>query len=203
MKNKILFILSIILASPAFSQIQITKLDKIKPIFGYIDSAHTQEINLTRKNYGSDDLKRDRKLDSLALLRCLRYGNLVMEDTRYFTDDDLLKSVIHKECSGLYAGENADEKPFAAGFAEYQFNKLTKDIVTPKIGNAKYTPGIQYNNSERHRNTRIDKKYKKFGSAIVIVYVMIKNPSYDTNSASVSLEFIPIMLFINYEVFDY
>jgi hypothetical protein len=206
MKNKIIIILLIILSNQAFGQFQITKLDKVKPVFGYIDSAHTQEINTTRKIYGSDDLKRDSKLDSLALLRCLRYANLVIKDTRYFTDDDLLESVIHKECTGLYAGENATQSPFPAGFAEYQFNGLTKEIVTPKINNKKYIPGIQYNKSDKkggHRDNRINEKYKKFGSAIVIIYVMIKNPDYDPNSISVSLEFYPTAIFINYEVFDY
>lgn len=200
MKNKILLILLIVLASPVFGQYQVTKLIKDKPVFGYIDPAHTQDLNNTRKVYGANELQRDAKLDSLALTRCLRYAKLIMGNTEYLTNLALALKEVHKGYEGLYERENATQLYCGAGFGKSQFGGLTADMVTPKIKDRKYIPGIAYNNSNEHRETRISTKWKKFGSATGVIYVMMKDPNYDPNSTS--MEYQPKAVFINYEVFE-
>lgn len=200
MKAKITLILLLILNNSLLGQVRINKLVKDTPIFGYIDPAHTSELNGTRKLAGSPALRRDPRLDSLALSRCLRYGRLVATDTRYITDTGFVKKEIHNDFYGMYKSENATEHLYGAGFPGKDLVKLTSDKVSATINATKYDPGKEYNGSEGHYKNRINKNWKVFGSATVVVYVMVKNPDYDPNT--ISLEFFPKAIFINYEVFE-
>ena len=199
MKNLILIIL-IITFSNVFPQLRIEKLRKNQPVFGYINQDHKIELNNTRKISGSSELKRDSKLDSLALTRCLRYANLILNDARYISDTSLIKKEIHHDFKGLYKSENATNHIFGAGFTEKQLPTLTVDMVQQKITAQKYNPGIEYNNSLGHFKNRINPNWKQFGSAIVVIFIKTKNPNYDPNE--ISLEYIPSAIFLNYEVFD-
>jgi len=200
MKVKIILTLFLILKLDLFAQVSIMRLTDDTSIFGYIDPAHTAELNQTRKLAGSPILKRDPRLDSLALDRCLRYGRLVVADTKYITDTELVKKEIHKGFYGMYKSENATEHLFGAGFSGKDLSKLTPDNVSPDINAKKYNPGKEYNQSDGHYKNRINNSWKRFGSATVVVYVMVKNPDYDPNT--ISLEFFPKAIYINYEVFE-
>lgn len=200
MKPKITLILLLILSTPLLGQIRVTKLVKNKSIFGYIDPAHTEELNETRKLAGSAPLRRDTRLDSLALLRCLRYGKLVVADTRYATDTSFIKNEIHNGFEGMHKSENATDHLFGAGFREKDLDQLVPVQILPAINSIKYDPGKEYNFSTGHHKNRINKGWKTFGSATVVVYVMVRNPDYDPST--ISLEFLPKAIFINYEVFE-
>ena len=200
MKAKIILILLLILNTPIFGQSGIIKLTKDTPIFGYFDPAHTAEINKTRKLCGSGVLKRETRLDSLALTRCLRYARLVAMDARYATDTSFSKKEIHNGFYGMYGSENATEHIFGAGFKKADLPDLTVEKVSLRINEVKYDPGKEYNASEGHYKNRVNKSWKKFGSATVVVYAMVRNPDYNPNE--ISLEFFPKAIFINYEVFE-
>ncbi len=200
MKAKVSLVLFLILSIQIFGQVRVTKLVKDTPVFGYIDPAHTSELNETRKTAGSLALKRDTKLDSLALQRCIRYAKLVINDIRYFTDTALGKKEIHNGFLGMYKSENATNHLFGAGFRGKDLPLLDLDKVSPHINAVKYDPGKEYNQSEGHYRNRINNSWKGFGSATVVVYVMMKNPDYDPTK--ISLEYFPKAIFINYEVFE-
>lgn len=200
MKSKILLITAILTVVSAFGQTKVYNIIKGQPVFGYIDSAHTKEINNTRSSVGSPLLKRDSRLDSLALLRCLRYAKLMISDTRYIEDTTLVKKETHKGFSGLFKSENSTYHLFGAGFAAKQFSELTPALVSGKINATKYDPGKEYNNSHRHYENRVNPVWKKFGSATVVIFIQIKNPDYDPKE--ISLEYIPKAIFLNYEVFE-
>jgi hypothetical protein len=197
MKN-IILILAIIFTVNASGQIKVTKLVNNSPIFGYIDYAHTDEINQTRKLAGADILVRQSRLDSLALKRCLRYAKFMLDDSRYITDTVFGKKEIHHDYAGLFKSENATFKATGAGFAENKLKDLTETQVQIKVIESKYIP--EYNDSRGHYENRIRRDWKKFGSAIVVIFVKIKNPNYDPNG--ISLEYIPQAIFLNYEVFE-
>lgn len=200
MKSKILLITAILTVVSAFGQTKVYNMIKGQPVFGYIDSAHTKEINNTRSSVGSPLLKRDSRLDSLALLRCLRYAKLMISDNRYFSDTIFRKKEIHNGFTGLFKSENSTDLLFGAGFTEKQFSSLTPALVSPKINATKYNPGKEYNNSDGHYKNRINPLWKKFGSATVVIFITIKNPDYNPNE--ISLEYIPKAIFLNYEVFE-
>lgn len=200
MKPRILLIIAILIATEGFSQIKVNRAMVDQPVFGYIDPGHTEEINRTRASAGSPLLKRDRRLDSLALVRCLRYAKLAIGDSRYIVDTDFAKSEIHNEFSGLFKSENSTNHLFGAGFTENQFSQLTSSMVSSKILAAKYNPGNEYNNSDGHYKNRINNNWKRFGSATVVIFIKIKNPDYNPNE--ISLEFMPKAVFLNYEVFE-
>ncbi len=200
MKAKVSLVLFLILSSQIFGQVRITKLVKDTPVFGYIDPAHTSELNKTRKMSGSSILKRDPRLDSLALERCLRYAKLALGDMRYVTDTTFAKKEVHNGFFGMYKSENATDHLFGAGFKGKELPLLDSDKVSPHINAIKYDPGKEYNESTGHYRNRINNNWKRFGSATVVVYVMMKNPDYDPNT--ISLEYFPKAIFINYEVFE-
>ena len=200
MKPRILLIIAILIATEGFAQIKVNKVMPDQPVFVYIDPGHTEEINRTRASVGSPLLKRDHRLDSLALVRCLRYARLVIGDSRYIDDTDFTKSEIHNEFTGLFKSENSTNHLFGAGFSEKQFSQLTPSMVSPKICATKYNPGNEYNNSDGHYKNRISSNWKRFGSATVVIFIKIKNPDYNPNG--ISLEFIPKAVFLNYEVFE-
>jgi hypothetical protein len=200
MKAKILLGTAILAAAHTFGQIKVDKVMKDQPVFGYIDEAHTNEINRTRASAESPLLKRDSRLDSLALDRCLRYAKFIIGDIRYITDTAFIKKEIHNGFSGLFKSENSTDHLFGAGFSDKQFSQLTPSMVSTKICATKYNPGNEYNNSEGHYRNRINKNWKKFGSATVVIFIKIKNPDYNSNSPS--LEYIPQAVFLNYEVFS-
>jgi hypothetical protein len=200
MKSKILLITAILTVANSFGQIKVDKVMKDQPVFGYIDPDHTKEINSTRASVGSPLLKRDSRLDSLALVRCLRYAKFVISDTRYIDDTTFTKKEIHNGFTGLFKSENSTDHLFGAGFSEKQFSQLTPSIVSSKICATKYNPGKEYNNSPGHYKNRINNNWKRFGSATVVIFIKIKNPDYNPNE--ISLEFIPKAVFLNYEVFE-
>lgn len=200
MKAKASLILFLVLSTQIFGQVKITKLVNDTPVFGYIDPAHTAEINKTRKLAGSPSLRRDARLDSLALDRCLRYSRLILKDIRYITDTSFAKKEIHSGFFGMYKSENATEHLFGAGFKGNDLPQLDPVKVAPHINGIKYDPGKEYNESIGHYRNRISTNWKRFGSATAVVYVMARNPEYDPNT--ISLEFVPKAVFINYEVFE-
>jgi hypothetical protein len=200
MKPRILLIIAILITTQGFAQIKVNKAMKDQPVFSYIDTDHTEEINNTRASVGSPSLKRDSRLDSLALVRCLRYAKFVINDTRYIDDTTFTKKEIHNGFTGLFKSENSTDHLFGAGFSEKQFSQLTPSMVSPKICATKYNPGKEYNNSPGHYKNRINNNWKRFGSATVVIFIKIKNPDYDPNE--ISLEFIPKAVFLNYEVFE-
>jgi hypothetical protein len=200
MKLRILFIVAIITAANAFGQIKVDKMMRDQPVFGYVDPAHTKEINDTRASVGSPLLKRDTRLDSLALIRCLRYAKLMISDHRYISDTLFIKKEIHNGFTGLFKSENSTDRLFGAGFTEKQFSGLTPALVLDKINATKYNPGKEYNSSNGHYKNRINTSWKKFGSATVVIFIQIKNPEY--NPKEISLEYIPKAIFLNYEVFE-
>ena len=200
MKSKILLAAAMLIAAHSFGKIKVDKITKDQPIFGYIDEAHTSEINRTRASAESPLLKRDPLLDSLALTRCLRYSKLIISDIRYISDIAFIKKEIHNGFSGLFKSENSTDHLFGAGFSEKQFSQLTPSMVSAKICATKYNPGNEYNNSEGHYKNRINRDWKRFGSATVVIFIKIKNPDYNSNS--ISLEYIPQAIFLNYEVFE-
>jgi hypothetical protein len=200
MKNSVLFIIVMLTTLRTFTQIRVDKVMKDQPVFGYIDEAHTSEINRTRASAESPLLKRDPRLDSLALVRCLRYAKFIISDIRYISDAAFIKREIHNGFTGLFKSENSTDHLFGAGFSEKQFSQLTPSMVSPKICATKYNPGNEYNNSEGHYKNRINRDWKRFGSATVVIFIKIKNPDYDSNS--VTLEYIPQAIFLNYEVFE-
>ncbi len=200
MKTKASLILFLVLSTQLFGQVKITKLVNDTPVFGYIDTEHTAEINKTRKLAGSPSLRRDARLDSLALDRCLRYSRLILKDIRYITDTSFAKKEIHSGFFGMYKSENATERLFGAGFKGKDLPQLDHIKVSPHINEIKYAPGKEYNESIGHYRNRINPSWKRFGSATSVVYVMVRNPEYDPNT--ISLEFVPKAVFINYEVFE-
>jgi hypothetical protein len=200
MRSEILLTAAILTAAHAFCQIRVDKVMVDQPVFGYIDEAHTSEINRTRASAESPLLKRDPQLDSLALDRCLRYSKFIIGDIRYINDVAFIKKEIHNGFSGLFRSENSTDHLFGAGFTDKQFSQLTPSMVLPKICATKYNPGNEYNNSEGHYRNRINKNWKRFGSATVVIFIKIKNPDYNPNSPS--LEYIPQAIFLNYEVFS-
>ena len=200
MKHRTLLIIAILATAQTFAQITVDKVMKDQPVFDYIDADHTREINETRASAGSPLLKRDSRLDTLALIRCLRYVKFIVSDTRYVDDTTFIKKEIHNGFTGLFKSENSARYLLGAGFTEKQFLALTPSLVSPKICAAKYNPGGDYNSSPGHYKNRINRNWEKFGSATVVIYITIKNPDYDPGS--VSLEYIPQAIFLNYEVFD-
>jgi hypothetical protein len=200
MKPRILLIIAILIATDGFAQIKVNKVMSDQPVFGYIDPGHTEEINRTRASAGSPLLKRDHRLDSLALVRCLRYSKLVIGDSRYIDDTNFTKREIHNGFTGLFKSENSTDRLFGAGFTEKQFSGLTTALVSDKISATKYVPGKEYNSSNGHYKNRINTSWKKFGSATVVIFIQIKNPEY--NPKEISLEYIPKAIFLNYEVFE-
>lgn len=197
MKN-IILILAIVFTVNASGQIKVTKLVNNQPVFCYIDYAHTEEINKTRKLAGADILVRQSRLDSLALKRCLRYAKFMLNDSRYITDTVFGKKEIHHDYAGLFKSENATFTVKGAGFAENKLKDLTEAQVQTKVIASKYIP--EYNDSRGHYENRIKKDWRKFGSAVVVIFVTIKNPNYNPNE--ISLEYIPQAIFLNYEVFE-
>ena len=199
MKIRMLLIIVTVIELNATGQIKVSKLVNNQPVFGYIDYAHTNEINKTRKLAESYPLKRDSRLDSLALKRCLRYASeFMLTDSRYITDTSFITKEVHRDYIGLFKSENAMFRQTGAGFREKELKNLTEAQVQIKVEASKYTP--EYNDSRGHYENRIKKDWKKFGSAVVVIFVTIKNPNYNPNE--ICLEYIPQAIFLNYEVFE-
>ena len=95
MRSEILLTAAILTAAHSFCQIRVDKVMVDQPVFGYIDEAHTSEINRTRALAESPLLKRDPRLDSLALDRCLRYSKFIIGDIRYINDVAFINKEIH------------------------------------------------------------------------------------------------------------
>ena len=193
-------LIAILVSTNTFAQIKVKKMFKDQPIFGYIDTEHTLEINHTRALVGSPPLIRDSHLDSLALVRCLRYSKLIFSDVSYVDNPKFIKKEIHKDFIGFFKSENSTNCIIGAGFNEKQFSILTPSMVYSKIISTNFIPGKAYNNSVGHFQNRINRNWRKFGSATVVIFIKIKNADYKPKE--ISLEFESKAIFLNYEVFD-
>ena len=133
MKHRTLLIIAVLATAQTFAQITVDKVMKDQPVFDYIDADHTREINETMASAVSTLLKRDSRLDTLALIRCLRYVKFIVSDTRYVDDTAFIKKEIHNGFTGLFKSENSARYLLGAGFTEKQFLALTPSLVSPKI----------------------------------------------------------------------
>lgn len=188
------------------SFIEVKKISNSPCIYQYTDNRHKDDLNQTRKDHGIVPLIQMQKLDDLALQRCLRYVTFFIKDSKYFTDTLYSKKEVHNGFQGLFKSENATMNIQGAGVLQKNFINLDSSIVITTISKSRksfegYRAGIYYNKSIGHLANRINKEWKYFGTAsIILFYYGINLCVSDTNA--VMLKEIPQRLFINYEVFD-
>lgn len=201
--KKIIFILAF-LPTLVFGQVNIglKKLNVKGTVFQYTDPRHKGDLNKTRKSHGSDPLVETKRLDSLALLRCLRIANLIQESKDCYIPDSAYFKLVHKE---HYTPENFTSEDMGAGIKAEKFQDLDSAAVLKLIASKieSFRAGPTYDGSESHLENRISKKHKKFGTATVILFVYGINPYYvESSDKDGIMKYIPRKIYINYELFE-
>lgn len=202
MKN-LIFILAFI-PTLVFGQVNIglKKINTKGVVFQYTDPRHKDDLNKTRKSHGADPVVETKRLDSLALLRCLRIANLIQESKDCYIPDSVYFKLVHK---GHYTPENFTTEDMGAGVKAEKFQDLDSAAVLKLISSKieSFRAGPTYDNSKSHLENRISKKHKKFGTATVILFVYGINPYYVESSDKEGLmKYIPRKIYINYELFE-
>jgi hypothetical protein len=201
--KKSIFILAF-LPVLVFGQVNIglKKLNVKGVVFQYTDPRHKDDLNKTRKSHGSNPVVETKRLDSLALLRCLRIAKLIQESKDCYIPDSVYFKLAHRD---LYTPENFSIGDMGAGIKAERFQDLDSAAVLKLVASKieSFRAGPIYDGSEGHLENRISKKHKKFGTATVILFVYGINPYYVESSDKEGLiKYVPRRIYINYELFE-
>ena len=212
MKKLIITTILILTIISLNAQVKATKINDTIPFYALFKLEipnYDSALQATRKAVNVNGLVRDKGLDSIAYLRCLRMAKILVKS------NDLLKDFsiqAHKE-NLTYENTSFGE---ARGIWKEAIDTLSgKNLISilhrhKTLCNEETDLGLDlnngYNKSPGHYRNRTNAKYNKYGTCTIVFIFHGKNPHYDefikSGRKGVMMEFHARIIIINYECFE-
>ena len=186
----------------------IREIKMLNPAFECLEEGYTVFINSTRSKCGVNQLYKNKNLDSISFMRCLRLVGIIQNNPTKFVfttgrRDGVFSMEGHREkiegteenVSCSIWGINVPYKKFEG----LDLEKISSILKSHYAWTNLEPIGLAYNSSQVHLKNRTDPRWKEYGSSIILTVVPVENVNYV--KGEFAPKFMNKIVVVGYEVF--